>query len=174
MNPPSDPHPVPTSHGDLIPEPSVSPDSEISPSDPPEEREEQDEPQPEQNSEGQGDEIQTESGQDEANPLCPSEPEPEPPVPVTIPEQYMIFSFVNGSPPKILHAFTRKDVGQLVRELTRNENQYLFIVRGGELGQLFKTKRGLIVQFEESRDRFKIRFSEHGRPVENGWIGEPD
>ena len=146
------------------------------PSDPSEEREERDEPQPEQNPEEQGDEKQTESGPDEANPLClpESEPKPEQPVAVAIPEQYMIFSFANGSPPKILHAFTRKDVGQLVRELTRNENQYLFIVRGGELGQLFKTKRGLIVQFEESRDRFKIRFSEHGRPVENGWIGEPD
>lgn len=87
-------------------------------------------------------------------------------------EHFILFSFCHGAAPKVLHAFSRKDTGQLIRDLARNEDQFLFVVRGGELAQLFKTKRGLIVQFDGTRERIKVQFAARSRPVDNGWIGD--
>jgi len=107
---------------------------------------------------------------------------PEPvagPVPVPVPitpvsEHFLIFSFCHGSAPKVLHAFSRNDVGLLIRDLAKNEDQFLFVVRGGELAHLFKTKQGLVVQFDETKERIKIPFAGQSRPIENGWIGNQE
>jgi len=108
----------------------------------------------------------------------PPEPTLEP-MQISVPqepisEHYILFSFCHGSAPKVLHAFSRKDIGQLIRDLVRNEDQFLFVVRGGELANLYKTKRGLIVQFDETKERIKVHITGQSRPVENGWIGESE
>jgi len=136
---------------------------------------------PEENQESESEVPAAEAGPEENSGELqsqPQEPDPEPaPVPVPlepVSEHFMLFSFCHGSAPKVLHAYTRKDVGQLIRDLAKNEDQFLFVVRGGELANLFKTKRGLVIQFEEIRERIKVHFTGQSRPVENGWIGESE
>jgi len=136
---------------------------------------------PEEEQEPESEVSAPEAGSEENSGTTQSQsPEPafEParfPVPLEpVSEHFILFSFCHGSAPKVLHAFSRKDVGRLIRDLAKNEDQFLFVVRGGELANLFKTKRGLIVQFEETRERIKVHFTGQSRPVENGWIGESE
>lgn len=188
MNPPSEPGPA--AHAEREPDPQpVEPCPEPESQDPaanPEPVEEQ-EPQneepastetPEQqpDEEPQPDEEQPSGGdqshEDEPVETALTEPEPGP-RPVAS-EAYLIFSFSYGAPPKVLHAFSNRDLRLLIRDLMRDEQQFLYIVRDGELARLLKTKRGLTVQFEEPKSRLRVPFAEQGRPVENGWMGETD
>jgi len=78
-----------------------------------------------------------------------------------------------GVPPKALHAYNDKDVCKLIRDLhVHNDQQYMFVIRNGELGRIFRTRRGLMIRFPEAGLQLKIPAAEKYGPAPDGWIGD--
>ena len=89
------------------------------------------------------------------------------------PVRYIVISVPFGVPPKALHAYNDKDICKLVRELRlQNDQQYLFVIRNGELGRLRRARRGLVIRFKEARLNLKVPDSEKYGPIPDGWIGD--
>jgi len=87
--------------------------------------------------------------------------------------RYIVICIPFGSPPKALHAFNDKDVCRLIRDLhAQNDQQYLFVIRNGELGKLFKTSHGLGILFKEAGLKLRIKLAEKYGSVSDGWIGD--
>ena len=57
----------------------------------------------------------------------------------------------------------RSDMESAIRYIreakTRKPNQYVFVVKGGELGRLYASKQGLILKFEKDQLRFRTEHS---------------
>ncbi len=78
-----------------------------------------------------------------------------------------------GTPPKAIHAYNDKDVCKLIRDLcAQNDQQYLFVIRNGELGKLYRTQQGLGVRFPEAGLKLKVRLPERFGPIADNWIGD--
>ncbi len=87
--------------------------------------------------------------------------------------RYLVFSVPVGFPPKVLHAYNDADFKRLIADLcAQNDQQYLFVVRNGELGKLYRTKQGLGIRFPEAGLKLKVRLPERFGPIANNWIGE--
>ena len=87
---------------------------------------------------------------------------------------YFLVCVVNGQPPKTFKAYSKRDLVNLVQELRKREDhQYLYIVRSGELGKMYKAKRGgILLKFPEAKERITIPFTEHFDHLSDGWIGD--
>lgn len=86
---------------------------------------------------------------------------------------YLVISVPVGFPPKALHAYNDGDFCRLVAELcAQNDQQYLFVVRNGELGKIYRTKQGIGVRFKAAGLKLKIRLPERFGPVSDNWIGD--
>lgn len=87
--------------------------------------------------------------------------------------RYLVFSIPNGEPPKVLHAFNDKDVCKVIRDLhTQNDQQYLYVVRNGELGKIRRMQRGLLVHFKEAGKKLRIYFTNRIGIDADNWIGD--
>ena len=87
--------------------------------------------------------------------------------------QYIVISFSVSSAPTVFHAASKRDMVRMVQELhAANDQQFLFVVRGGELGTLYRTKSGLAIKFEDSGDKAVIPTKKQAHRLEDGWIGE--
>ena len=88
------------------------------------------------------------------------------------PQGYLVVSVPRMEPPRVLSASTAEDMAKIVRGIARDDQQYLFIIKGGELGRLAKTHRGLLVKFSESEEKIRIRLSDREHPIRDGWLGD--
>lgn len=87
--------------------------------------------------------------------------------------RYLIFSIPIGYPPKVLHAYNDQDFCRLIADLCiQNDQQYLFVVRNGELGKLYRTKSGIGIRFVQAGLKLKIRLPERFGPISDNWIGD--
>lgn len=87
--------------------------------------------------------------------------------------RYLVFSIPCGDPPKVLHAFNDKDVCKVIRDLhLQNDQQYLFVVRNGELGRFYRTQRGFVLRFKEAGLKLKIPFRNRLGSLSDNWIGD--
>lgn len=87
--------------------------------------------------------------------------------------RYIVISMPFGTPPKAIHAYNDKDVCKLIRDLhAQNDQQYLFVIRNGELGKILRSKRGLAIRFKEAGLKLTIKISAQYDSVPDGWIGD--
>lgn len=105
-------------------------------------------------------------------PSNPVQPREQLPAVITI-VRYLVFSIPCGFPPKVLRAYNDQDVCRLIGDLLmQNDQQYLFVVRNGELGKLFRSKKGLGIRFKEAGKQLRIRLSERFGPISENWVGD--
>lgn len=72
-----------------------------------------------------------------------------------------------------MQAYNDRDVCRMIRDLyAQNDQQYLFVIRNGELGKVFKTRRGLGVRFREAGLKLRIATFDRYGPLSDGWIGD--
>lgn len=72
----------------------------------------------------------------------------------------------------MLFAASAEDMAKTVRGVARNDQQYLYIIKGGELARLAKTQRGLHVKFSETEETIRIRLPDREHTIDDGWIGD--
>jgi hypothetical protein len=86
---------------------------------------------------------------------------------------YIVISIPVGVPPRALHAESNKEVCKLIRDLySLNDQQYLFVIRNGELGRILRTRRGLVIRFKEAGLKLTITPAEKHTQSQDGWIGD--
>jgi hypothetical protein len=88
------------------------------------------------------------------------------------PQGYLVISVPRMEPPKVLSAATAEDMANIVRTVARDDQQYLYIIKGGERGRLAKTQRGLLVKFSEPDEKIRIRLPDRAHPISDGWLGD--
>ena len=87
---------------------------------------------------------------------------------------YFLMCVINGQPPKTFTAYSKRDLIRLVQELRKREDhQYMYIVRGGEPGKMYKARRGgILLKFPVAKERITIPFTEHLDHLKDGWLGD--
>ena len=91
---------------------------------------------------------------------------------VTPPQGYFVIRCPMAEAPQVLFAASTEELIRTVRNIASNDQQYLYVIKGGELARLVKSNNGLIVKFQDDHEKILVRLPKRERSLEDGWLGD--
>ena len=91
---------------------------------------------------------------------------------VTPPQGYFVIRCPMAEAPQVLFVSSTEELMRTVRNIASNDQQYLYVIKGGELARLVRSNNGLIVKFQDDHEKIFVRLPKRERSLEDGWLGD--